>query len=199
MQCQSYRSIGLWDAFNWKPPSGGCNAQCVANDKARIENYWLKQQALSNIRDDAAQLGGDIAALILDILSDNWVAVAFDLIASLIPHVAGLVNDIMIATGHGSPQLQQFLTFLKGMSDYLTFMKGLFFLVGGIGQLMTPVLNVAAKMAVTWVVSGLGSMWSGAWGAPTVNPPDPNSLFVGKSPTQIQDLCIYDFGEGQGC
>ncbi|MGB8346915.1 MAG: hypothetical protein WCD86_18650, partial [Ktedonobacteraceae bacterium] len=180
-------------------PSGGCDAQCVANDKARIENYLNKQQALSNIKADAAQLVGDIFALLTDIFSENWIAVAFDLIASVIPHVANLINDIMIASGHSSPQLQQFMTFLQGMSDTLTFMKGFLFLLTGVGELMSPVLHQATKMVMSWVFSGLGSMWSGAWGATTVNPPDPNSMFAGKSSTQIQDLCIYYFGEGQGC
>jgi len=78
-------------------------------------------------------------------------------------------------------------------------MKGFFFLLGGIGELMYPLFHKAAATVGGWIVSGLASMWSGFKGADGMVSPDPSSQFVGKSPTQIQDLCIFTFGEGQGC
>ena len=178
---------------------GGCNAACVARDEERIKDYLLKQQAQSEILPDIGSIVGDLVALAGDIASESWAAVAIDLIAGLIPHVTALINNILIVSGHVVPQLQQFLTAIQGAANFITFMKGYFFLLGGVGEWLSPVLQKAGKVVVAWVASGLGSMFSGVMGMANTNPPDPNDLFAGKDPTQIQDLCVYYFGEGKGC
>ena len=178
---------------------GGCNDTCVARDEERIKNYLMKQQAQSQIGPDIGSILVDIAATLADMATDSWAAVAIDLIAGLIPHVTALINAILIASGHVVSQLQQFLTAIQGAANFIIFMKGYFFLLGGVSVWLSPVLQKTGKVVMLWVFSGLGSMVSGTMGMANTNPPDPNDLFAGKDPTQIQDLCVYYFGEGKGC
>jgi RHS repeat-associated protein len=180
---------------------GGCDAVCAAKAKAAILQYYEHQaeigQELYTLEGDAASVGADILATVLDWATQNLLGVGLDLI-NLVAHLGTLIVDATNALGGNVPSwflrvvgaVNQFV----GVVDFARSVAGFLF---GFSATLQGVFDLAKDQIRSFIASGISSLFlagasfalGGAQDAQADLQDEEQQLQL-KSNSQIYDECV---------